>query len=814
MKIKNLFFGALAALAVFSCAKPEEIPAGIEVDVLKIEAGTDGKQVEVKVTSSEAWQALIPTDSQEWLHIVPSQGQKGITTVKVSVDPLQGKSRNSRINFMAGLFTASISVAQEGSVASNDGKTPQTAFTASEAYAWVMDNISENNVPSDQPYYVKGFIHKIGTYRDVEQYFTGNSYGNATFYISDSKEYDPNKEKDFEAYQVNYLGNRKFVQGKDVDIKIGDEVILHGHLTKYNQTAETMQQNTGKGAYIYSLNGVVEDTTPQAEITSSTVAAFIEKADPNTYYRLSGKVSSFKTGTNNSGKNYMQFNLSDDSGTILVYGFKNGQYEEWAEKLEDGGTVVLNGTYEYYADKQQHEVMNTTIESFEAGQAQTEITDITVAEFIQKADPTTYYRLTGKVSQFKTGDSNGRKYMQFNLSDDSGSIVAYGFKDGQYEQWAETIKDYGTVILTGTYEYYAKNNTHEIMNITIEDFKEGEAPTEFDDLTIAQFIQKADVANAYRLSGTVTDFNIDDPQKKYMKITMKDDTGEILVYSFKEGEFDKWSGQIALGGSIKVVGTYKNYQGTHEVVEATIESFQANPDYKYCSVDGSTEIKVSATATTEQIKIKANAAWTITTSQGNITADPASGDTDTVVTLSFPANESTEEGVTYILTLRSEAASVEQTITVTQGKASSGEEIAINVNFAECPSEFPSGSSAGITDGTYTLEGYTFTFHAADKFYWNKDGYVLIGKQNSYIELPVVEGKALKKISFKTGNGASTSVKVDVTENGTPLNINTGALDKGKEYEWEIPGEAGVAYRLQVLSAHNAQYQYLNLIYE
>ena len=665
MKIKNLFFGALAALAVFSCAKPEEIPAGIEVDVLKIEAGTDGKQVEVKVTSSEAWQALIPTDSQEWLHIVPSQGQKGITTVKVSVDPLQGKSRNSRINFMAGLFTASISVAQEGSVASNDGKTPQTAFTASEAYAWVMDNISENNVPSDQPYYVKGFIHKIGTYKEVEQYFTGNSYGNATFYISDSKEYDPNKEKDFEAYQVNYLGNRKFVQGKDVDIKIGDEVILHGHLTKYNQTAETMQQNTGKGAYIYSLNGVVEDTTPQAEITSSTVAAFIEKADPNTYYRLTGKVSQFKTGTNKSGKNYMQFNLTDDSGTILVYGFKNGQYEEWAEKLEDGGTVVLNGTYEYYAVKQQHEVMNATIESFQSGQSQGEIADATVADFI-KSDGTTYYRLTGKVTGFYTKEN---KYMGFNLTDDSGTIVVYGFKDGQYEQWAETIKDYGTVVLTGTYLYYSKDDKHEVMNTTIISFKEGEAPTEFDDLTIAQFIQKADIANAYRLSGTVTDFNIDSEEKKYMKITMKDDTGEILVYSFKEGEFDKWSGLITLGGAIKVVGTYKNYQGTHEVVDATIEIFEANPDYKYCSVDGSCEIEVSAVATSAQIKIKANAAWTITPSQGSITADPSSGETDTVVTLSFPANESTEAEQVYILTLRSEAASVEQTITLTQDKA-------------------------------------------------------------------------------------------------------------------------------------------------
>lgn len=704
MKIKNLFFGAVIALAAFACAKPEEIPAGIDVDTLKIEAGTDGVQVEVKVTSSEAWQALVPTAAQDWLHVVPAQGQKGVTTVKVSVDPLQGKSRNSRINFMAGLFTASISVTQEGTVASNDGLTPQTAFTASEAYAWVMENISENNAPSDVPYYVKGYIHKIGLYKEVEQYFTGNSYGNATFYISDGKEYDPNTEKDFEAYQVNYLGNRRFVEGKDVDIKIGDEVILYGHLTKYNQTAETMQQNTGKGAYIYSLNGVVDETAPQTEITECTVAQFIEKADPNTYYRLTGKVSSFRTGTNSSGRNYMQFNLTDVSGSILVYGFKDGEYDKWASTLSDGGTVVLTGTYEFYADKSQHEVMNTTIESFEAGQAQTDITDATVADFMN-SDGVTYYRLTGKVTGFYTGEINGRKYMDFDLTDNTGTIKVYGFKDGEYDKWAETIKDYGTVVLTGTYQLY-NNTTPEVMNATIESFEEGEAPTEFETLTIADFIAKADPANQYRLQGTVSEFTIDNPEKKYMKVTVKDNTGEILVYSFKEGEFDKWSGQITEGGSISVVGTYQNYQGTHEVINATIESFQADPNYKYCKVDGSTEIKVAASATEAQISIKANAAWTITTTSA-AAIDPASGDSDATVKVTFPANESIEAEVVYTLTLKCEAASVEETITITQGKAVGEGAFDVEFDIAAIASE--NGWANGTKYLTVEKEGVTLT---------------------------------------------------------------------------------------------------------
>ena len=95
---------------------------------------------------------------------------------------------------------------------------------------------------------------------------------------------------------------------------------------------------------------------------------FIEKADGNTYYRLTGTVSSFSKGTNNSGKNWMQFNLTDNTGSILVYGFKDGEYDKWVNTIKDGGTVTLTGTYEFYSQKQQHEVMNTTIEKFTEGQ--------------------------------------------------------------------------------------------------------------------------------------------------------------------------------------------------------------------------------------------------------------------------------------------------------------------------------------------------------------------------------------------------------------------------------------------------------------
>jgi hypothetical protein len=79
------------------------------------------------------------------------------------------------------------------------------------------------------------------------------SYGNATFWISDSGEYNNDLSLDFEAYRVLYLGNRKWAEG-DTQIKEGDEVLLCGQLTTYKETSETVQNK----AYIYSLNGKTE----------------------------------------------------------------------------------------------------------------------------------------------------------------------------------------------------------------------------------------------------------------------------------------------------------------------------------------------------------------------------------------------------------------------------------------------------------------------------------------------------------------------------------------------------------------------------
>ena len=109
----------------------------------------------------------------------------------------------------------------------------------------------ESDVVTDKEYYIKGKISRIankGTYTD------GGTYGNASFYISDSGE----ATGEFYCFRVLYLKNTKYNEytGTKTDIKVGDEVIVCAKLVLYQGT--TPETSAGNG-YMYSHNGNTGD---------------------------------------------------------------------------------------------------------------------------------------------------------------------------------------------------------------------------------------------------------------------------------------------------------------------------------------------------------------------------------------------------------------------------------------------------------------------------------------------------------------------------------------------------------------------------
>ena len=121
--------------------------------------------------------------------------------------------------------------------------TPAEAAAAVAGLSWT----SNTEYESTDEVYMKGKICKIA---DKGTYTEGGTYGNATFFISG----DGTGDGEFQVYRALYLGNKKFEAGQ-TDIKVGDEVVIHGKLMNYKgNTPETV---SGK-AYLYSLNGKTE----------------------------------------------------------------------------------------------------------------------------------------------------------------------------------------------------------------------------------------------------------------------------------------------------------------------------------------------------------------------------------------------------------------------------------------------------------------------------------------------------------------------------------------------------------------------------
>ncbi|MGM9817958.1 MAG: hypothetical protein ACI30B_03130 [Paludibacteraceae bacterium] len=229
----------------------------------------------------------------------------------------------------------------------NNGEEPfvptSDTLTVSQACAYLATLSAD--VESEKAYYVKGTVSENST---TEETITG--YGNMTFKMTEGEDV-------FTAFQVFYLNGDRFTS---VDqIKVGDEVIVYGKIVNYKgNTPETV----GKGAaHVCYHNGTV-DAPVDETIYDVTVAEFNEKEVTNTkFYRLRGTVG----GTINT--QYGNFDLTDETGTVYVYGTSNAK--EYASRLKAGAIVTFVGNRGEFTNtstgETKIEVLNGYIESLE-----------------------------------------------------------------------------------------------------------------------------------------------------------------------------------------------------------------------------------------------------------------------------------------------------------------------------------------------------------------------------------------------------------------------------------------------------------------
>ena len=314
--------------------------------------GTTNDKLTVIKAKSFGGAAFEGTEPMEWMDEVILKGKVGTTNALPTLTAGTLVKWNGKTSFT------------ETPATGHDGLTLETAFTASEANAWIMEKFTSNGNTGNDKYYVKGKIVRMYQNNGKDQNFTNNSYKQATFFITD----DGNSGTEFEAYQINYLGGAAFAEG-NTDVKVGDEVVIYGPLARYNTTAET----NGKGtAYLYSLNGetqpksnhdglTLENAFTASEANSWIMANISGNTNTgNTKYYVKGKISRMyqsngkdQNFTNNSYKQ-ASFFITDDgnSGTEFeayqINYLGGAAFAEGNTDVKVGDEVVIYGPLAKY----------------------------------------------------------------------------------------------------------------------------------------------------------------------------------------------------------------------------------------------------------------------------------------------------------------------------------------------------------------------------------------------------------------------------------------------------------------------------------
>lgn len=287
-------------------------------DEIYFESGANSQSI--SLFANRDW--LITSELPNWVSLSTTSGYADATkeqTISVTVLENNGYNREASITFSIGISKCSLSIIQSGTL----GEIPLGSGTQEDPYSihGVIKYVETlgADVPSTNDVFVKGIISSV-----VESFEANKLYGNASFYIVDADVC----EESFYVYRTLFLGNRKWTSG-ETDVKEGDEVVICGRVVNYKGNSP---ETVNRASYIYSLNGETAVEVDYNTVPAKTVKEFIEAADVNNYYKLTGKVSNFNA-------TYCSFDLTDETGSIYVYSVDNKA--DWSSKVANEGTVTL-----------------------------------------------------------------------------------------------------------------------------------------------------------------------------------------------------------------------------------------------------------------------------------------------------------------------------------------------------------------------------------------------------------------------------------------------------------------------------------------
>ena len=376
-----------------------------------------GGEVSVTVKTNQDYEVTIPDAAKSWLSVtLPTRAEVREEAVTFTAQPNEGEARTAAVTFKAASgLTLTVTVYQAGS-----GETSGVKAVT----------IAEFNAAPDSDTQVYELVGTIG----------GNinaTYGN--FDLTD--ETGTVYVYGLTATELGYGAKNDKSYGS-LGLNAGDKIKIRGYRGTFNDKIEVM--------YAWFIEKVGGDTPPgPSDVKAVTIAQFNAAPESDSQvYELVGTIGGSINTT------YGNFDLTDDSGTVYVYGLTATELGYGAKNdksfasldLDAGDKIKIRGYRGLFNDK--IEVMYAWfIEKLEdgggsqGGEETSDVKAVTIAQFNAAPESSTQvYELVGTI-----GGSINTTYGNFDLTDDSGTVYVYGLTATELGYGASNDKSYGSL---------------------------------------------------------------------------------------------------------------------------------------------------------------------------------------------------------------------------------------------------------------------------------------------------------------------------------------------------------------------------------
>ena len=746
---------SFAALAVIPTACEEEDgPSGapsIELSEGTIEFEKAGETKTVKVTATRDWKVDVPS-TIDWISVDPKSGKGNgkATDVKITVLANDGMDREASIVFTIGFEDKALTVKQAGTGSLEDLLIYYNDF---------------DKTAAEKTYGTSGTSWPYLDQFDGWQNATGKGAGAEKYgYNAMSARNNSNSNGNYSDYDgsgVNnlFFGSSAYFLVQDIALGGNTNIDLSFGSEKYLQDGESIFLNSEFHVYLSA------DAAKWVELKDYTFAGGTTAARWN----LANGTFSVPAGTQKISVCFkadvasayrlddVRLTVSDKAGTSLD--FSKGVEMDFSSNSGGGNT---------------------------GGETKEPIA-ATVAEFIAAAESSTQpYKLTGVI-----GGSINSTYGNFDLTDESGTVYVYGLTKTNLGYGATNDQSYASIGLKAgdkvtligfrgsyngkvevMYPYYV---SHEAGSGSGEEVKEPVTAT------VADFIAAAESSTQpYQLTGVIGG----SINTTYGNFDLTDETGTVYVYGLTKTNLgygaanDKSYASIGLnaGDKVTLIGFRGSYNGKVEVLYPYYVSHEASGS-GFLSLN-TTSLDVSASATSATFTIYSNVDWTVTSDNADYTVSPASGNGESTVTVSFPANTGDDKVVNITVSTEADVLNKSITLVLTHKKqAQESDENSLTLSIAD-NQDWKAGEDATYGAG-FAMEKYGYKlayyqYESTSKAVAPSADHIRVYKSSVLLINPPA-GRKIKSVVLTCTEAGKCADMTVLTDNNSKAAANTSA---------------------------------------